>query len=121
MSVNLERKKYSLNDFSQCWNGRATAMSKQIFECSLSNQAGVSPPAASLEPVELDDDQKPRMTIPRCIASILGVSGGGKRARMEQATYASEPQLRVRDFCLSLSDLYELQRALNFPSRTCHL
>ena len=32
-------------------------------------------------------------------------------------TYASEPQRRVRDFCVSLLDLSELRQALNFPSR----
>ena len=32
------------------------------------------------------------------------------------STYASEPQQRVRDFCVSLTDLSELRRALNFPS-----
>ena len=36
-------------------------------------------------------------------------------------TYASEPQRRVRDFCVSLSDLSELRRALNFPSRAGNL
>ena len=35
-------------------------------------------------------------------------------------TYASEPQLRVRDFCVSLSDLPELRWALNFPSLAGH-
>ena len=32
-------------------------------------------------------------------------------------TYASEPQLRVRDFCLSLLELSGLLRALNFPTK----
>ena len=32
------------------------------------------------------------------------------------STYASEPQRRVRDLCVSLSDLSELRQALNFPS-----
>ena len=36
-------------------------------------------------------------------------------------TYASEPQRRVRDFCLSLSELSELRRALNFPCRADQL
>ena len=36
-------------------------------------------------------------------------------------TYVSEPQLRVWDFSLSLWDLLELRRALNFPRRACHL
>ena len=36
-------------------------------------------------------------------------------------TYASKPQRRVRDFCVSLSDLSELGRALNFPSRVGNL
>ena len=37
------------------------------------------------------------------------------------STYASEPQQRVQDFCLSLSDLSELWRALNVPSRAGHV
>ena len=37
------------------------------------------------------------------------------------ATYASEPQRRVLDFCVSFSDLSELRRALNFPSRAGNL
>ena len=37
------------------------------------------------------------------------------------STYASEPQRRVRDFCSSLSELSELWRALNFPSRASRL
>ena len=36
-------------------------------------------------------------------------------------TYASEHQLRVWNFCVSLSDLSELRRALNFPSRAGNL
>ena len=36
-------------------------------------------------------------------------------------TYASEPQLCVWDFWVSLSDLLELRWALNFPSRAGHL
>ena len=32
-----------------------------------------------------------------------------------------KPQQRVWDFCLSLSELLELWRALNFPSRASHL
>ena len=36
-------------------------------------------------------------------------------------TYASEPQWRVLDFCVFLSDLSELRRALNFPSLACNL
>ena len=36
-------------------------------------------------------------------------------------TYASEPQRRVWDVCVSLSDLSELRRALNFPSRAGNL
>ena len=36
-------------------------------------------------------------------------------------TYASEPQRRVRDFCVSLLDLSELRQALNFPSRAGNL
>ena len=42
-------------------------------------------------------------------------------ASTNTGTYASEPQLRVWDFCMSLSDLSELRQALNFPSRACHL
>ena len=32
-------------------------------------------------------------------------------------SYAIEPQLRIRDFCLSLSELSELRRALICPSQ----
>ena len=32
------------------------------------------------------------------------------------APAACEPQLHVRDFCFSLSDLFQLKQALNFPS-----
>ena len=42
-------------------------------------------------------------------------------ARQDVVSCANEPQLRVRDFCLSLSDLSELRRALNFPRRACQL
>ena len=37
------------------------------------------------------------------------------------STYASEPQRSVLDFCVSLSDLLELRRALNFPSQAGNL
>ena len=45
----------------------------------------------------------------------------GSPQRFPIGTYASEPQRRVRDFCASLSDLSELRRSLNFPSRAGNL
>ena len=44
-----------------------------------------------------------------------------KGVELEAPTYASEPQRRVRDFCVSLSDLSELRRALNFLSQAGNL
>ena len=40
---------------------------------------------------------------------------------LDTITYASEPQRRVWDFCISLPDLSEVRRALNFPSRAGNL
>ena len=54
-------------------------------------------------------------------ASLRESPAGVAGASLCSCTYASEPQRRVRDFCVSLSDLSELRQALNFPSRAGNL
>ena len=51
----------------------------------------------------------------------LGLRIQVEKFRVNWGTYASEPQRRVRDFCVSLSDLSELRQALNFPSQAGNL
>ena len=74
-----------------------------------------------VDPLEIDhrlvfreSETAGRLSHLQSVGPFYGPSGSGR-------TYASEPQLRVRDFCVSLSDLSELRRALNFPSRACNL